>query len=474
MDPFREGFGLLLPQKERQALWGQLSALMESHLGEVARLPVAPSDQSAALSAYLKTQDFQAPQRSASVVAQVGTLLKEGLLHTSHPAYFGVFNPSPSTMGVAADLLVASFNPQLASTASAKVCIEMENHLVRYFGMKFGYPSGSVRGCFTTGGTEANYTAVLCALAAKLPDFRTDGVGTYRPVLYTSKETHHSFLRAARVCGLGTKSVVELPVDARLQLDVAALDKQISIDKAAGKLPLFVVATLGSTSAGVFDALDPIAEVAKRHGLWLHADAAWGGAAILLPEHRALFAGVEKTDSLTLDAHKWLSVPMGAGIFFTPHANILEETFSVEASHYMPPGTHAAEYAEPYKQSLQWSRRFTGLKLFLTLAVHGEEGYQKVLRHQIEMGGYLREKLEVNGWKVVNETALPVVCFVDPKQPSLDVKTFAKRVGETGKTWITPTKLYHTGQDVLRAGISNFATQKEHVDTLVAVLNQLR
>lgn len=472
--PTAEGFGLLLPAEVRQQLWAKVAERIEAYQVAAPGLRVAPGEGRDAIAAELAPYDFTAPRDPLAVVDTTCDWLDRFLLHTAHPAYFGVFNPAAATMGAAADALVAAYNPQLASSASGALPIAIEDHLLRYFGCKFGFPAADVRGSFLSGGTTANFTALLCALNAKLPGFGTDGVGAAKPVVYTSRETHHSVLRAARLCGIGTSAVVELPVLESLQLDLAALATRVQADRAAGKLRVMVVATLGSTSAGTFDDAAGMAAIAEAENLWLHIDAAWGGAAILLPEHQALFAGVARADSLTLDAHKWLSVPMGAGMFITRHPHILEATFRVDASPYMPAHTYDSPTTEPYKQSIEWSRRFSGLKLFFALAVHGEAGYQAALRHQIAMGDYMRERLAATGWRVVNRATLPVVCFVDPERPDLDVERFTRLVGETGRTWITPTKLQHTGQPVLRAGIPNFLTQREHVDVLIETLAEVR
>ncbi|MCX6125155.1 MAG: aminotransferase class V-fold PLP-dependent enzyme [Proteobacteria bacterium] len=474
MSTFDDGFGLILPKAVRSAVWQSVSDYLESYLRDVPSLSVASRMSTPEINEFVNGFDFKTPRNPVQLVGDVAHFLSRSLLHTSHPAYFGVFNPAPSTMGIAADALVAAFNPQLASSASAEACIAIETHLIRYFSGKFGYPVGHQHGHFTSGGTAANHTALLCALSQKLKAFAKLGVASAKPVIYVSTESHHSILRASRLCGLGTDAVVELPVDEGLRLDVGALKARVALDRRSGKLPLFLVATLGATSSGVFDDLTSMADFAKAEDLWLHADAAWGGAAIMLEEFESLFAQIDAADSITLDAHKWLSVPMGAGIFLTRHREVLEATFRVDQSPYMPGSTYDSDDVEPYKQSMEWSRRFTGLKLFMTLATHGEAGYCAVLRHQVAMGEYLRKRLMASGWRIVNQTPLPVVCFVDPNNPGLNVEDFASRVAETGLTWITPTRIQHTGQHVLRAGIANFSTAKEHIDILVDTLQQVR
>ena len=469
----KNGFGLLLSEVERESLWKALASRVEAYVGNVASLRVPAQGTREQIRQKLAAFTFEKSVDAAAIVDWVSDQLTEHQLHTAHPSYYGVFNPNPASVGIAAEALTAAFNPQLASSASSLFCIEVEEHLLRFFSTHFGLPLQKTEGCFTSGGTEANHTALLCALTKHIPDFATQGVGA-KPVLYATRETHHSILRVARLCGLGTHAVVELPTTASLQFDVEALETRIQKDRKSGKQPLFLVGTLGSTSAGVVDPLQKLAEIAREYGLWFHVDAAWGGAACLLPELQELVRGVGEADSVTLDPHKWLSMPMGIGMFLTRHPGLLRQTFGIEQSFYMPSHTHENEQVEPYRQSMPWSRRFNGLKLFMALATHGLGKYQSVLRHQISIGEYLRTSLSSHCWTVVNETPLPVVCFVDDSRPGLDLEDFAAKVAATGKAWITTTVLTHLDRKVLRAGIPNFLTQKTHIDALVALLSDIR
>ncbi len=461
---------LRLGSEERLKIWKQVIDATERHWSALAARPVVPAGLCDTFQRDLAAFDFQKPVDSESLLRWTSDVLANGLLQTSHPCYHGVFNPAPSTLGVAADFLVAAFNPQLASSSSAKACLEIEDHLIRFFAGQFGLPAETTEGGFTAGGTEANHTALLCALNHRWPRYKTHGLEAKQPMIYVSRETHHSILRAAMVSGLGSQSVREIPVTGTLEIDTAALEAAIKADQRASKTPLFLCATLGSTSSGTFDPLEKLLVIARHYGLWLHADAAWGGAAILLPEYASYFSGTSQVDSLTLDAHKWLSIPMGAGLFLTRHAGIREAAFRTEESPYMPTSTYHAPGTEPYKQSLQWSRRFIGLKLFLTLARHGIGGYQKVLRHQIEMGEVLRARLKAEDWTLFNSTPFPVVCFWDAALTDQKVNDFAAWIAERRQTWVTPTQLQHTGQRVLRAGIPSFETNRESLEVLLEEL----
>src|SRR5262249_46635935 len=161
------------------------------------------------------------------------------------------------------------------------------------------------------------------------------------------------------------------------------------------------VATAGTTSAGAIDPVGDLAEIASREGIWFHVDAAWGGAAALVPELRPALGGIEKADSITFDAHKWLSAPMGAGLYLTRHSNVLPRAFGV-ATDYMPRDAADLEVVDPFMHSMQWSRRFIGLKVFMALLVAGWEGYAEAIRRQVAMGDRLRERLQASGWGVVN------------------------------------------------------------------------
>jgi aromatic-L-amino-acid decarboxylase len=291
-------------------------------------------------------------------------------------------------------------------------------------------------------------------------------------VFYVSSEAHHSFLKAARLCGLGTSAVREVPVDDALRLRVDALADLVRRDRAAGHLPFLVVATLGTTAAGAIDPIAELADLAGREGLWLHADAAWGGAAALVPELRPLLAGVERADSITVDAHKWFSVPMAAGVFLTRHAGILTSTFRVAAG-YMPREAQALGRDDPYAHSMQWSRRFIGLKLFLSLAVAGWDGYAGAIRSMTALGDRLRSALRERGFEIRNHTPLPLVCAAEPGADAARVQAMVDHVVGSGRAWVSFVLL--SGRwPAVRACITSHRTESRHVDALVDILDQAR
>lgn len=463
---------LQLDPETRERLWRRTGELVESYMAEVARLPVSPKLDPEAIRARLAPYTFEKPVPPEEALAFAAAQLREFQVHLSHPRYFGLFNPQPAAMGIFADTVVAGFNPQMAAWSHSPFACEVENHLVRALGRRFGYDEARTDGVFCAGGAEANHTAVLCALTNEFPYFGERGLRSLaaQPVFYVSTEAHHSFHKAARLCGLGREALREIPVDAKLRMRPDALAGQIAADRAAGFAPFLIVATAGTTNAGAVDPILEIANVAQRERVWFHVDAAWGGAAALAPSVAHLLTGLELADAITFDAHKWLSVPMGAGLYLTRHPSILSRTFATQTA-YMPKEAAGLEITDPHLHSMQWSRRFTGLKVFLSLAVAGWSGYREAIEHMIAMGNLLRAELAAGGWRLRNDTELPVVCFDDPG--GAHPQEIVNRLLESQRAWCSTTLL--RGSDlVLRACITNYRTGADDVKALVAALGDAR
>jgi len=210
-----------------------------------------------------------------------------------------------------------------------------------------------------------------------------------------------------------------------------------------------------------------LAAYCRAENLWFHVDAAWGGAAVLSPTLKSCLNGIEEADSITCDAHKWLSVPMGAGMFFCRHPRAVREAFHAETS-YMPGKAHG-EVDDPYTTSVQWSRRFIGLKLFLALAHRGESGYIEMIEHQTRIGHVLREALLHTGWRIVNSTPLPLVCFT---RDGLDTSRFLADLYKRQIAWMSEVRL-GGGNPVLRACITSFKTTESEVDWVVNEIGRI-
>jgi glutamate/tyrosine decarboxylase-like PLP-dependent enzyme len=430
--------------------------------------PIYPTVTAPEIRSHLgKYYDFARPQQLEDVVADVTEMLRNWDVQITHPRYFGLFNPSVTLASVAADVLVAMHNPQLASWRTSPAGNEIERHTLMWLAGKFGLPDTTLA-TFTSGGAEANLSAVIVALTRAFPRYGENGLRSIdcTPTIYLSSQAHDSFTKIAHMTGLGRNSVRIVATDRQLKMDVADLQRQIAEDRRRGFFPLMVVGTCGSTTAGVIDPLAELGAFCADNGLWFHVDAAWGGAAILSPILREYLAGIESADSITCDGHKWFSVPMACGMFFCRHPESAASAFHAKAT-YMP-NQAGAETFDPYTHSVQWSRRFTGLKLFMSFAQHGASGYAHIIDRQTRMGDLLRKSLSSSGWKILNPTPLPLVCFT---REGLDIPSFLASMREHQIAWVSEGEI--EGTPVVRACITSYKTTERDVQWVVDQMNRL-
>ncbi|OLE83851.1 MAG: hypothetical protein AUF76_05200 [Acidobacteria bacterium 13_1_20CM_2_65_9] len=436
---------------------------------DVASGPIVPMVTPQEIRSYLASHyDFARPLALEDVCADVERMLCTWQVQVTHPRYFGLFNPSVTLASVIADTLVAMYNPQLATWRTSPAANEIERHTLAWLSGKFGFPADAVAS-FTSGGAEANLSAVIVALTRAFPDYGEHGLRrlTASPTVYLTDESHHSFNKIAHMTGLGRRAIRIVATDGHQRMDLDDLTRRISEDRQSGLAPFMVVGTAGTTAAGVIDPLPDLVRFCRSEDLWLHVDAAWGGAAIISPSLRGRLAGIEAANSITCDAHKWFSVPMAAGMFFCRHSDAVDEAFRAETS-YMPAKT-VGPVRDPYTTSVQWSRRFIGLKLFLALAQQGESGYVQMIEHQARMGDVLRESLKRAGWRIVNDTPLPLVCFT---RDGLVTAKFLAALHQGQIAWMSEVRL-GGGAPVVRACVTSFRTTEADIEWVVREMGRL-
>lgn len=428
---------------------------------------VAPPIDANALAGRLAAYDFAAPRDAASVAADLFDLLRGAGVRSDHPGYFGLFNPPALVPAIAGDLIVATVNPQLAVWSHAAAAAEIERKLVALFADRI-WPGAASAGNFTSGGSEANHSAVLVALARRYAGWATGGLPRdRRPVIYVSAEAHLAWIKIARATGLGDSAVRLVKAEDGLSLSGSALRRAIDAD--ADTDPLMLVATAGATAHGAVDDLRGFAEVGETLGVHVHIDAAWAGGALLDPSRAGLFDGIAGADTVTIDPHKWLAVPMGAGLFLSRARAGLNTAFGVSTG-YMPAAM--GDHEDPYVHSMQWSRRFIGGKLFMALATLGLEGYRAIIARQFALGDRLRDGLRAHGWAIVNDTRLPLICFAPRPGDDEIVRRIAADTVATGRHWLSTVAM--RGQVVLRACITGFETDEHDIDALIATVTEIR
>ena len=396
------------------------------------------------------------------VIAQMET----GIVHVTHPRYLGLFNPAPTYPSQCADRIVAAFNPQLASATTSPAPCEIESHTIRAVANRFGL-GPEAGGHFTSGGSEANYTALICALTRAHPKFAQEGARAFPgpPVFYVSRECHLAWLKIAHQAGIGRNAVRFVGTDGGGRMDCDEMAAMMEHDRLQGAVPFMIIATAGTTGGGMIDPLADCAKIARDAGLWLHVDAAWGGALVASDRLRHSLDGIEQADSITVDAHKWFATSMGCGMFICADQAVLPPAFGLTAS-FMPPSAHPDR--DPYVTTAQWSRRFLGLRFFMSLAIAGWPGYALHVEKSVALASMLEMVLVARGWRVVNNSALAVLCL-EPPAGFTDIRGIAGRVVASGRAWVSATMF--EGRDVLRACVTHGETT---ADDILEVANALQ
>jgi glutamate/tyrosine decarboxylase-like PLP-dependent enzyme len=460
---------ILFPAEADRRSWeNRLTDLLVEADARVASGPAVPDFDRAAFQAALDRFDFHAPVPFGGLLDWTIAQLEHGVVHMNHPRYFGLFNPAPTFPAQCADRIAATFNPQLATATTSPAAVAIEAHVARAVARRAGMPAEAV-GHFTSGGSEANETAVICALTRAEPGFAMAGSRAFRgqPTLYISKDSHLAWLKIAHKTGIGRAAARLIPTDGAGRMSAEALEAAIAADRAEGHVPFLVVATAGTTNAGMIDPMEASIGAARRHGLWCHADAAWAGAAVASDRLRGMLDGIGAADSITIDAHKWFATTMGCGMFLTAHPAVLSDAFNV-ATTYMPSNTTGID---PYVTTAQWSRRFLGLRLFLSLAAAGWDGYAAHVEHAVDLIRVLAARAEALGWTIANDPALAVVCLLPPSG-SRPVKEIVARVLASGAGWVSAAVF--EGRDVIRACVTHGQTTEHDIETVLAALESAR
>jgi glutamate/tyrosine decarboxylase-like PLP-dependent enzyme len=464
-DTLPDPVAALFPARAARARLDELLTRALEAAGErVLAGPVMPTLDAGKLRDELARFDFLHPQPLEELIRWTIGVLEEGVVHMNNPRYFGLFNPPASFPAQCADRIAGAFNPQLASSGSSPAPVEIEAHVIRALASRAGLPAGS-GGHFTTSGSEANYTALVCALTRAHPRFGSEGLRAFAgPVaMYTSRACQPGWFKIAHHAGIGRAGLRLIDTDGSGRMDPGALVAALTRDLIAGVVPVLISSTAGTTSAGMIDPLEDCARIAREHGVWYHVDAAWGGAALASGRLQRLLAGIESADSITVDAHKWFSTSMGCGMFITRHPQVLSEAFRVTAE-FMP---SSEIRLDPYLNSLQWSRRFMGLRLFLSLASAGWDGYAAHVERAAAVIERVKERLVRHGWRAANDSSLAVLCVLPPPGAPA-VREIVRRVLESARAWVAVAS--HEGREVVRICATHGEIAQSDVDALIDAL----
>ena len=450
-------------------------ALVDGVADHLAALPSGPVWQPLPDGLREQLLDLPLPEEPAQLDDLVATTLRDVVPHAmgnGHPAFFGWVNPPPSHAGVMASLAAAAMNPSVVSGDHADV--HLERAVVRWLAELVGFPHAPGAGLLTSGGSAATIVCLAGArsraLAAAGHDVRRDGLaGAPRLAAYVPAEAHSCVRRALELLGLGSDSMRDVPLEGG-ELDATALRASIAADRASGALPALIVGSAGTVNTGAIDPLEALAGAAAAEDLWFHVDGAYGAFGVLDPSIAARYRGMERADSLVLDPHKWLGVPVDAGCALVKRADDLREAFSL-----IPPylrqdtGAPVGTFAE---HGFEQTRPFRALRTWATIAARGRSG----IAAQVARGNALARELAaivergpelelaaVPETSIVAFRARPAGCPPD-RLDELN-RELPEAVQARGRAFVTGTVF--DGRETLRACILHPGTTRAHLETLV-------
>jgi aromatic-L-amino-acid decarboxylase len=327
-------------------------------------------------------------------------------------------------------------------------------------------------GTLASGGSEANLIALKCARDSVAASIKDRGVRTVSGdlVIYASEQCHYSTDKSADILGLGREGLRKIPTDDRFHIVPDALREAIAKDRDAGNIPCCVVGVAGTTSTGVIDPLEELAEIARENRCWYHIDAAYGGPLAFSSKHKDMLRGINLADSITFDPHKWMFVPFAcAATLVREGGRVLRDAFDMTPEYLSEDRGGADVEFDFFRYGQMGTRRFNSLKLWMAIKFMGREGYSKTVEHQIELTKYLAQRIdELKDFKRVGEVETAVCCFrLDGAEDRLQQR-IQQIIERSGEAWLTTTVLH--GQRVMRVNVNSFLTEKHHIDALVELL----
>lgn len=458
----------------RAADWG--ADYLSSVRDRPVRAQTAPGD----IARQIAPSPPHAAEDMAAIFADFEQIVPPGITHWQHPRFFAYFPANSSPPSIVAEYLTAAMGAQGMLWQTSPAATEMETVVTQWLRQMIGLPDG-FHGVIQDTASTATFAAILTGREKAL-GFSGNAKGLAgQPAVrvYASEQVHSSIDKACWMAGIGQENLVKVPAAGpRLAMDTAALEAAIVADRVAGNLPAVIVAALGGTSVGASDDIAAVAEVARRHGLYLHVDAAWAGSAMICPELRYWMAGAEHADSFVFNPHKWLMTSFDCSVLFLRDPEALVRTLGIRPSYL---ATHGKDGILNYSEwSPQLGRRFRALKLWFVIRAYGVEGLRTIIRRHITLAEGLAKRITAEpGFEIVTAPILSLFTF-RATRPGLDDQghdalnqRLLDAINDDGRTYLTPTR--HQGRLVIRLQIGHTETTQADVEiafTAIAELNK--
>jgi aromatic-L-amino-acid/L-tryptophan decarboxylase len=453
-----------------RAAFARVAGWIDDYYRETRRFPVLsaakPGDVVAALPADAPVE----PEPFDAIFADFERVVVPGITHWNHPRFFAYFAISAARVSVLAEALAAALDVNAMLWRTSPAATELEDVTLGWLRRMLGLPD-AFHGIVYDTASIGGFTALAAARESLELDIRARGMAGRADLpplrVYVTEHTHSHVEKGAIALGVGRENVVKIPVDETFAMRADALARALDDDLAEGRRPMCAVATVGTTSTTSTDPVAAIRAVTRERGVWLHVDAAYGGPAAILPEFRWLLDPAHDADSIVVNPHKWLFVPVDLSVLYVRDPELLRRTFSLVADYLVTPETDVHNYMD---YGLQLGRRFRALKLWFVLRAYGVRGLQERLRGHIALAQELAGWIEAEpGWQIAAPHPLSVVCFrYDPLPGTSDEAqtdalnlAIVDAVNATGEVFLSSTRLH--GRVVLRIAIGNERTTRDDV-----------
>lgn len=434
---------------------------MRRIVAHIESLPEQPAVNVEGATEYARTLIEPLPRHGERYEQLLDFLFDEAIprsFNAAGPGYLAYVPGGGLFHSAIADLIADAVNRYVGVCAAAPALVQLEANVVRWFCEIAGFPRGA-GGVLTSGGSLANFTALVTARRTMLPD------DFLRGTLYCSNQIHHSFQKAANLAGFPYANIRELPADERFRIRIDALEEAVARDRKDGWTPFLVAGSAGTTATGAVDDLEALARVAREQQLWFHVDGAYGALFMLTERGRAALRGIEQADSLILDPHKTLFLPFGTGAVLVRDARTLRRAHASHAD-YLPDMQQEDELVDFCEISPELSRDFRGLRVWLPLKLFGVEPFREQLDEKLDLIAFAASELRaMTGIELVAEPQLTILAFRylrDGADPEALNRELIARINAKKRVMLTPATV--GGKFVIRIAIVSHRTHRERVE----------
>ena len=444
------------------------------YLESVAERPVRAQAKPGDMAAQLPTAPPEQGEDMANIFDDVDKILMPGMTHWQHPRFFAYFPANSSPPSVIAEYLTATMAAQCMLWQTSPAATELETLTLDWLRQMLNLPD-PFQGVIQDSASSATLAAILTGREKTL-GFKgnQDGLAAHPPVrVYCSEQAHSSIDKAIWIAGIGQTNLVSVDLGPENGMDAAALEREIQVDREAGRLPAVVIGTIGSTSVGAMDDLRAIGEVARRHGLYFHVDAAWAGSALICEEHRHLIDGIELADSFVFNPHKWLLTNFDCTAHFIRDPKALVQTLGIQPEYLKTEGEAGINYSE---WSVPLGRRFRALKLWFVIRSYGVEQLREIIRNHIRMAAELAARIDAHpDFELTTQPSLSLFSFryAPAGAPALDDLNakLLQAINDDGRIYLTQTR--YKGDYVIRFQVGQLYTTDEDIELAWEVIMDL-